>query len=137
LADKASINCHSSFLPDYKGGSVFKHVWSNHEKEAGATIHLLNKEFDRGRIISQSKLKIFKRDTPYTILYRLSEMTSVLLRESLLKIVLGFHGVSQSGGRYFYKKTNNYHISHYLINWFRFFIGLKPKLSPHKGEKID
>jgi len=45
------INFHSSYLPDYKGLSVFKHIWANNEKYIGATSHYLTEKIDQGNII--------------------------------------------------------------------------------------
>jgi folate-dependent phosphoribosylglycinamide formyltransferase PurN len=69
---KAALNCHSSFLPDYKGASVFKHFWSNWESEAGATIHFMTKRLDEGNIVVQKKIKIKQPTTPIRILNQTS-----------------------------------------------------------------
>lgn len=52
------INLHPSLLPKYGGKGMFgsnvhRAVIANNEKESGITIHYVNQEFDKGRIIAQ------------------------------------------------------------------------------------
>lgn len=54
----AMINLHPSLLPKYGGKGMFgsnvhRAVIANNEKESGITIHFINQEFDKGRIIAQ------------------------------------------------------------------------------------
>jgi len=130
-----ALNCHSSFLPDYKGSSVYQHYWANCEEEAGATIHYLEKEFDLGNIVAQQRMKIFSNDTPNTILWRTSELTASLLRESILLCLTGYKGMPQSGGRYFYKINKRKLIVHRLYNRLAKYFGYSRKLTPHKNIK--
>jgi len=108
MANKESINCHSSYLPDYKGAGAYKHAWANLEPFAGATVHIMTPKFDSGNILAQAQVKIFWWDTPGSILERIAEMTTVLLCNAILKINAGYYGRSQKGatGRYFYKTHN-------------------------------
>jgi len=102
----AALNCHSSYLPDYKGGDVYFHYWANCEKFGGATVHFLSNNFDTGAIVTQEKFAIAVKDTPEDILVKASEITAVLIREALLLMDKGYKGFSQKGGRYFYKMSN-------------------------------
>ncbi len=57
------LNIHPSLLPKYGGKGMFginihKAVKTNHEKETGITIHLVNEDYDKGEIIFQKKIKI-------------------------------------------------------------------------------
>lgn len=66
------INIHPSLLPKYGGKGMYgKHVhevvFANKEKESGITIHLCNKEFDKGRILLQAKTDISKADSSIEI----------------------------------------------------------------------
>jgi|APSaa5957512622_1039677.scaffolds.fasta_scaffold10732_3 folate-dependent phosphoribosylglycinamide formyltransferase PurN len=99
----AALNCHSSFLPDYKGSSVYKHYWANCEEWMGATVHYMTNKFDEGNIVVQKRIAVLKNDTPKTMLERLSTLTAFLLREALPLSATGYQGMHQSGGRYFYK----------------------------------
>lgn len=104
VAKKAALNCHSSYLPDYKGASVYRHYWAHAEKYSGATVHYLTEGLDEGNIVAQTKFRIYLFDTPKSILIRASEFTSILIVEAILKVEAGFNGVEQKGGRYFNKK---------------------------------
>ena len=62
------INLHPSLLPNYGGKGMFGRnvhnaVLENKEKESGITIHFVNKEFDKGRIIAQFHCEILDTDT--------------------------------------------------------------------------
>ncbi|MBU78725.1 MAG: phosphoribosylglycinamide formyltransferase [Flavobacteriales bacterium] len=57
------LNIHPSLLPKYGGKGMFginihKAVKTNQEKETGITIHLVNEDYDKGKIIFQKKTKI-------------------------------------------------------------------------------
>jgi phosphoribosylglycinamide formyltransferase-1 len=62
------INTHPSLLPKYGGKGMYgmnvhRAVVENHEKETGATLHFVNEEYDKGRIISQTKVRVLNSDT--------------------------------------------------------------------------
>lgn len=66
------MNVHPALLPKYGGKGMYgMHV--HHavkkaaEKETGITIHLVNEEYDKGRILTQAKCAIEEKDTPNTI----------------------------------------------------------------------
>jgi phosphoribosylglycinamide formyltransferase-1 len=66
------INIHPALLPKYGGKGfygdiVHKAVISNHEKESGITIHHVNKFYDEGDIIFQTKCKVEPSDTPESL----------------------------------------------------------------------
>ena len=61
------INIHPSLLPKYRGLNTHKRVLLNNEKYTGCTIHYVNKFLDSGKIISQSKVRITKKDNDKTI----------------------------------------------------------------------
>ena len=57
------INLHPSLLPKFGGKGMYGHyvheaVLENNEVESGITVHFVNKEFDKGRIIAQFKFII-------------------------------------------------------------------------------
>ncbi len=66
------LNIHPALLPKYGGKGmhgmhVHEAVWENKETESGITIHLCNKEYDKGRILFQATTKINADDTPNDI----------------------------------------------------------------------
>jgi len=63
------VNIHPALLPKYEGkgmygDNVHKAVKAAEEKETGITIHLVNENYDEGKIIFQTAVKIDKIDTP-------------------------------------------------------------------------
>jgi len=62
------INLHPSLLPNYGGKGMFgenvhKAVLANNEQETGITIHYVNAEFDKGRIIAQFRCAVSANET--------------------------------------------------------------------------
>jgi phosphoribosylglycinamide formyltransferase 1 len=63
------INIHPALLPAYGGkgmygDAVHKAVIGNHDKESGITIHYVNKVYDDGDIIFQTRCKVDTAETP-------------------------------------------------------------------------
>lgn len=63
------INIHPALLPKYGGKGMYGHhvheaVIAAHEKESGITIHLVNGQYDSGKILFQAKCTIEKNDSP-------------------------------------------------------------------------
>jgi phosphoribosylglycinamide formyltransferase-1 len=66
------INIHPALLPAYGGkgmygDAVHKAVISNHDSESGITIHYVNKQYDKGDIIFQTRCKVNKDETPESL----------------------------------------------------------------------
>ena len=56
------------------GSFVHESVVRNKEKESGITIHLVNKEYDKGEHLLQMKCPVFPDDTPETLAARIHEL---------------------------------------------------------------
>ena len=68
IASFPIINTHPALLPKYGGKGMYgmnvhRAIVENHEKATGATLHFVNAEYDKGDIISQTKVKVLKKDT--------------------------------------------------------------------------
>lgn len=66
------INVHPALLPKFGGKGMYgmnvhRAVKEAGEMETGITIHLVNEEYDKGRVLAQAKCAIEKKDTPETI----------------------------------------------------------------------
>jgi phosphoribosylglycinamide formyltransferase 1 len=62
------INIHPALLPKYGGKGMYGHhvheaVKANGEKETGITIHLVNEQYDKGRILFQATCALDPTDT--------------------------------------------------------------------------
>lgn len=72
------LNIHPSLLPKYGGKGfwgihVHEAVIAAHEKESGATVHLVSEEIDQGRILAQAKVPVLEGDTPEVLAARVLE----------------------------------------------------------------
>ncbi len=66
------INIHPALLPKYGGKGmhgihVHEAVFQNKDKQSGITIHLCNKEYDKGEVLFQTKVDINDTDTSKNI----------------------------------------------------------------------
>lgn len=73
------INLHPSLLPKFGGKGMYgrrvhEAVLEAGEKETGISIHLVNKEFDKGELIYQDKFTIFGNETVEEIESRIHEL---------------------------------------------------------------
>jgi len=73
------INIHPALLPAYGGKGMYgsivhESVVRNREKESGITIHLVNKEYDKGEHILQVKCPVFSDDTSETLAARIHDL---------------------------------------------------------------
>ena len=62
------INIHPALLPKYGGKGMYgmhvhEAVIAAHEKESGVTIHLVDENYDHGRILKQIKVPVYEDDT--------------------------------------------------------------------------
>lgn len=73
------INIHPSLLPKYGGKGMYgmhvhKAVIEAKEKESGITIHFVNEEYDKGKIILQVRCKVEETDTPETLATKIQSL---------------------------------------------------------------
>jgi phosphoribosylglycinamide formyltransferase-1 len=73
------INIHPALLPKYGGKGMFGHhvhaaVIENRESESGITIHKVNREYDEGNIIFQTRCEVKPDDTPDTLANRIHQL---------------------------------------------------------------
>ena len=72
------LNIHPSLLPKsggtrFWGIHVHEAVIAAHEKESGATVHLVSEEIDQGKILSQVRVPVLEGDTPEVLAARVLE----------------------------------------------------------------
>lgn len=73
------INIHPSLLPKYGGkgmyGSHVHHaVIDSGEHESGITIHLVNEEYDKGRVLFQAKCEVVPTDTAMSLAEKIHDL---------------------------------------------------------------
>jgi phosphoribosylglycinamide formyltransferase-1 len=78
------INVHPSLLPrhggpGFYGSRVHKAVIESGDRETGATVHLVNDDYDMGEALLQEKIKVNRDDTPDSLAERLYPIEHKLL----------------------------------------------------------
>lgn len=73
------INIHPALLPKYGGKGMYgmnvhRAVKANSENFTGITIHLVNEEYDKGRILFQESIQISVDDEPEDIAVKIHEL---------------------------------------------------------------
>ncbi len=88
------INIHPALLPKYGGKGMYgmnvhKAVLASKDKESGITIHQVNQDYDKGKILFQATCPIMPKDTPETLAARIHELEhehyARVIEEVLLK----------------------------------------------------
>ncbi len=87
------INIHPALLPRYGGKGMFGHhvheaVVAAGEKESGISIHLVNKNYDEGAIVFQTKCELESNETAATLavkIHHLEQMHFPKVLEQLLQ----------------------------------------------------
>jgi len=85
------INIHPALLPDFGGAGMYGHrvheaVLASGAKESGPTVHFVDEEFDRGKIIAQERVPVMAGDTPETLAARVLEAEHRLLPRVVLEL---------------------------------------------------
>ena len=88
------INVHPSLLPQhggpgFYGSSVHKAVIEAGDSETGATVHLVNSEYDMGKTLMQEKITVEVDDTPESLAERLHPIEHKLLIEVIQQFAEG------------------------------------------------
>lgn len=73
------VNLHPALLPKYGGKGMYginvhQAVLDGKEEESGITIHLVNEEYDKGKIIFQATCLIDKGDTPDSLAAKIHKL---------------------------------------------------------------
>jgi phosphoribosylglycinamide formyltransferase-1 len=88
------LNIHPALLPKFGGEGmwgmhVHEAVIAAGEKVSGPTVHLVDSEYDKGRILAQAKVFVQPDDTPETLAARVLEKEHELYPMVLQKIAEG------------------------------------------------
>ncbi len=70
------VNIHPALLPKYGGQGMYGHhvheaVIAAREQESGITIHLVDEQYDHGKILRQATCAVLPDDTPDTLAERI------------------------------------------------------------------
>lgn len=88
------INIHPALLPKYGGKGMYgmrvhEAVVANREKETGITIHYVNEEYDKGKIIFQAKCPVEHSDTPEIIAQKVHQLEYKYYPEVIENLLFG------------------------------------------------
>jgi phosphoribosylglycinamide formyltransferase 1 len=86
------LNIHPALLPKFGGEGMYgihvhEAVLAAGEAESGATVHLVNEEYDKGRIVMQQRVPVLPGDTPEALAERVLECEHTLYPDALEKIL--------------------------------------------------
>ena len=80
------INIHPSLLPKFKGLNTHQRAIDKNEKFSGCTVHYVTEKLDSGKIITQAKVKILKKDTAKSLAKKVLKLEHKLLPRTLNNI---------------------------------------------------
>lgn len=85
------LNIHPALLPKYGGKGMYgdfvhEAVLKNGEKKTGVTVHLVDEEYDTGKIINQCEVEVKEGDTVETLSKRVLEREHSFYVETLKMI---------------------------------------------------
>lgn len=86
------VNIHPSLLPQFGGHGMYgmrvhEAVIASGENRSGATVHFVNEEYDKGRIIMQNHVPVLAGDTPETLAKRVLRCEHRLYPDALEKLL--------------------------------------------------
>ena len=78
------VNVHPAPLPAFGGRGMYGHrvhgaVLASGARESGATVHLVDEEYDRGAILARGRVPVLPGDTPELLAARVLEVEHRLL----------------------------------------------------------
>ena len=88
------VNCHPALLPKYGGAGMYgvkvhAAVLAAGEREIGVTVHLVDGEYDRGRILAQERLPITAGETAASLEAKVKALENAFYPKVLNDLVTG------------------------------------------------
>lgn len=88
------LNIHPALLPAYGGKGmygerVYEAVLAAGERETGATLHLVDEEYDHGPVVAQDRVAVEPGDTVETLRARVMECERRLTLSSVARLAAG------------------------------------------------
>jgi methionyl-tRNA formyltransferase len=100
------FNFHPGLLPDYKGRNLCYHAIMNGEAEFGATLHLMDENFDTGAIVARWKFRVLDSHTAGDVSAKTILASKALFDDYLPRILdkENFLLLPNIGGTYYKKE---------------------------------
>ena len=88
------LNIHPSLLPKYGGQGMYgkrvhEAVIAAGDKISGASIHLVEDEYDTGRVIARQTVQVLDEDTPTSLASRIEKIEPEFFVNTLQRIISG------------------------------------------------
>ncbi len=88
------VNIHPALLPKYGGKGMYGHfvheaVLRAGDKESGVTVHIVDEQYDHGKILEQVRVPVVDGDTPDTLAARVLVEEHKLYPKVLDKLIKG------------------------------------------------
>jgi len=88
------VNIHPALLPKHGGAGMYgirphEAVLAAGESESGATVHVVNAEYDRGPILRQRRVPVLPGDTAQTLQARVLEVEHQIYSEVIADLAAG------------------------------------------------
>lgn len=88
------INIHPALLPKFGGKGMYgmhvhRAVKEAGEVETGISIHLVNEEYDKGRMLFQAKCEVSETDTPESIAQKVHQLEHLHFPKIIEHFILG------------------------------------------------
>ncbi len=83
------INFHMGKLPDYRGPMPIFETLKTGEEEAVLTVHLMDKDFDRGNIIWEEEIKLDGQETFGSLAVKFSEQIALAAQNTSQMLQFG------------------------------------------------
>lgn len=116
-----TLNRHNSLLPKYRGRlAPFWAVFKG-EKETGVTIHTVTEKIDKGQIIAQRKIRIYKHDDYVSITKKCYKIAPDLMIEAIESLENGLPEEKES------KEKGSYYSTPRIKDAFEYRKGLKKR----------
>ncbi|UCH13353.1 MAG: phosphoribosylglycinamide formyltransferase [Bacteroidales bacterium] len=87
------VNIHPALLPKFGGKGMYglnvhRAVLDSNEKDTGITIHYVNRKYDEGNIIFQTKCRVDESDTPESLAGKVHKLEYKYYPEIIEKLIL-------------------------------------------------
>ena len=138
IPNLGTINLHASLLPDYRGAAPINWALINGEKYTGVTTFFIDDKIDTGDILLQKRIKINKTDNAEDLHNSLSKIGSLLMYETINKVVNNNIKPIKQRSNKIYKTAYKLNKENVKINWESKPIEIYNKirgLSPYPGAR--
>jgi phosphoribosylglycinamide formyltransferase-1 len=97
------LNTHPALLPKFGGPGMYglhvhRAVLASGESMTGASVHVVNEEYDAGPLLAQCEVRVASGDSPETLAERVQERERGLLVDVLSRLARGELTLPMEGG---------------------------------------